>query len=109
LGPANSADLVSMTPGSGGTTTWTVKWYMGAAQDNDNQGELITIHKGDSVIWQTTDGAGEHTVTETSTPPVFNQDFTTQSPPIAFPNSGSWSFYCMIHGKGSMSGRITVE
>jgi plastocyanin len=86
---------------------------MGIANENGDQGQLITVHKGDSVIWESTDKQ-PHTVAQTNANepgpfPVTPATFSTQSAPITFPNAGTWGYYCSIHGATSMSGTITVQ
>jgi plastocyanin len=108
---AGPADIKSSTT-SGGVTTWVVNWYMGTANENTGNGQLITIHAGDSVIWFSSDGQA-HTVepmgTGSSPFPTGMAPFTTQSPPITFTTAGSFPYECGVHGSTFMKGILTVQ
>ena len=114
-GGFGGADVIpSMTTTSGGVTTWAVKWFMGTANENGGNGQLLTVHKGDSVVWVSTDNQ-QHTVSPpigSNAPSPFTANaqttFTTQSPPISFPTAGTFPYECLVHGP-MMTGVITVQ
>jgi plastocyanin len=110
---AGSGDILSSTT-AGGATTWQVKWFNNIADENNGNGQLLTVHKGDSVIWVSTDNQ-MHTVSPpigSTAPSPFtansNTVFTTQSPPISFPTAGAFPYECAVHGP-MMIGTITVQ
>jgi plastocyanin len=84
---------------------------MGTANENTGNGQLLTIHKGDSVIWVTWDGAAPHTVTSLiGNPPTWDTgSFMAQSPPQPFMSTGSFPYQCSFHGSTSMKGVVTVQ
>lgn len=69
--------------------------------------ERMAIYPGDTVTW-TQDDSAEHTVT--SQEPLFNSGTL---PPgevfsFTFSDKGEFSYYCVFHGAGAMSGVISV-
>jgi plastocyanin len=108
---SSNQDVISSTT-SGGVTTWQVKWYMGTANENTGNGQLLTIHVGDSVVWVSTDNQA-HTVepmgTGSSPFPTGMAPWSTQSPPISFPTAGNFPYECGIHGPTVMKGIVTVQ
>lgn len=113
---ANGSDTSgggSCAPGAGKIVL--ADWSFSAADptQNGNKGQLLSVHRCDSVVWANRDNAVTHSVVNRGGSFAFNTGEKTGTPtgvdypPIQFTQAGVFDYECGVHGP-MMTGEITV-
>jgi plastocyanin len=101
-------------PGSGAAVS--AKWDFAVSMPSNNggKGQVLTVHRCDTVTWTNDDNGTSHSVVSTgggftfSTPVVVGTAAGAPLSPIQFTTKGTFTYDCGVHG-AMMIGQITVN
>ena len=95
-GPVNPGQMTTGGNSAGGVAVDTI-----TVGDNFFSPRAVTISTGQSVVWVWT-GANQHSVT-------FNDSTIAGSAVQSTATTGTFAYFCSVHGAAVMSGTVTVQ
>ena len=114
--PAEESGATSgaCAPGSGAAVS--AKWDFAVSKPSNNggKGQVLTVHRCDTVTWMNDDSGTSHSVVSTgggftfSTPVVVGTTAGAPLSPVQFMSKGTFTYDCGVHG-AMMIGQITVN